>query len=61
MKLSCFWKKFETGPNFLSPMPEPLVKKSDKKVKPNIKFGKLNYIFSLKRSNLQDHINTITQ
>lgn len=42
-------------------MTEPIVKKCDKKVKSKIKFGKLNYIFSLKISNLQDHINTLTQ
>lgn len=42
-------------------MPEPLVKKCDKKVKSKNKFGKLNYIFALKRSHLQDQIDTITQ
>lgn len=61
MKLSSFWKQFETVFNFLSPMPEPLVKKCDKKVKSKNKFGKLNYIFALKRSHLQDQIDTITQ
>lgn len=60
MKLSCFRKQFETVLNFVSPVPESLVKKCDKKVKSKIKFGKLNYIFSLKRSHLQDHINTYT-
>lgn len=56
MKLSYFWKQFESIFNFLSLMPEPLVKKMSK-----IKLGQLNSIFALKRSNLQDQINTITQ